>query len=79
MLIVNSILAKLPAFLSVIGHLLINVFTVSIAPVLSFVLYMSMRVRDEGLDQNQFANEIGSSVPIAEAVELNGGDRKSVV
>jgi hypothetical protein len=72
-LIVNSILAKLPAFLSVIGHLLINVFTVSIAPVLSFVLYMSMRVRDEGLDQNQFANEIGSSVPIAEAVELNGG------
>lgn len=32
-LIVNSILAKLPAFLSVIGHLLINVFTVSIAPV----------------------------------------------
>ena len=34
---------------------------------------MSMRVRDEGLDQNQFANEIGSSVPIAEAVELNRG------
>ena len=33
---------------------------------------MSMRVRDEGLDQNQFANEIRSSVPIDEAVELNG-------
>ena len=33
---------------------------------------MYMRIRIESLDQNQFANEIGA-VPVAEAIELNGG------
>lgn len=31
--IVNMILAKLPVFVALIGHLVINVFTISIAPV----------------------------------------------
>lgn len=40
---------------------------------MTFVLYMSMRVRSEGLTQEEFANEIGSSGHGAEAVELNSG------
>ena len=40
---------------------------------MTFVLYMSMRVRSEGLTQEEFANEIGSSGQGAEAVELNSG------
>jgi hypothetical protein len=38
-----------------------------------FVLYMSMRIRSEGLTREEFANEIGSSGHGAEAVELNSG------
>ena len=37
---------------------------------LSFVLYMSMRIRNEQLTQEEFANEIGSSLPVAQAVEM---------
>lgn len=32
---------------------------------LSFVLYMSMRIKEENLTQEEFANEIGSSIPVA--------------
>ena len=32
---------------------------------------MTMRVRKEGLTQEEFANEIGSSIPVARAVEMN--------
>ena len=32
---------------------------------------MTMRVRKEGLTQEEFGNEIGSSIPVAHAVEMN--------
>jgi hypothetical protein len=31
---------------------------------------MSMRIRNEQLTQEEFANEIGSSLPVAQAVEM---------
>lgn len=43
---------------------------------LSFVLYMTMRVRKEGLTQEEFGNEIGSSIPVAHAVEMNAAGGK---
>jgi hypothetical protein len=68
--IVNLILSVLPGAISAIGHLFTNVITTTMGPILSFVLYMSMRIRSEQLTQEEFANEIGSSVPVAHAVEL---------
>jgi len=68
--IVNLILDKLPSFFSVIGHLATNVISTSISPILCFVLYMSMRIREEHISQEEFAHEIGSSVPLANEVEL---------
>lgn len=37
---------------------------------------MTMRVRKEGLTQEEFGNEIGSSIPVAHAVEMNAAGGK---
>jgi hypothetical protein len=68
--IVNSILNVFPGAISAIGHLFVNLVTTTLGPILSFVLYMSMRIRNERLTQEEFANEIGSSIPYANAVEM---------
>lgn len=69
--IVRLIFGSLSAFLVTVATLTLKVLSWTIHPILSFVLYMTMRVRKEGLTQEEFGNEIGSSIPVAHAVEMN--------
>jgi len=67
---INIILNALPDSITFIGQSIVNILKASIAPILGFVLYMSVRIRAEDVTQEQIANEIDSNVPLVHAVEL---------
>lgn len=75
MSLVNYILNRLPAILGIMGHFIVQIAASSIFPVLSFVLYMSMRIRTENVTQDTVAEEIGYEFPVAtgSSVELQQG------
>lgn len=74
--VINLVLDHLPGFLSVIGHLCVSILSSSIAPVIGFVLYMSVRIRTENITQEDLALEIDSNVPLGHAVEMSAPGTK---
>lgn len=54
MILFNLILSRL-GFLGVIGHMFVNLSFATIAPIVQFVLYMSMRIQSERVVQGEFA------------------------
>ncbi len=74
---INNILDHLPDVISVLGHLCVSLVTSSIAPVVAFVLYMSVRTRTENITQEDLALEIDSNVPLAHAVEMSDAAKDS--
>jgi len=75
-IVINLVLDHLPGFLSVIGHLCVYILSSSIAPVVGFVLYMSVRIRTDNITQEDLALEIDSNVPLAHAVEMSAPGTK---
>lgn len=71
MVLINLILDQLPAILGLIGHLALQIATTTMAPILCFVLYMSMRIRSEHITQGELADEIGNNLLSASVVEMN--------
>jgi hypothetical protein len=65
MVVIDLILNELPAALKVLGHLVVNVVSMTIGPILVFVLYMSVRIRSENLIQEKFTRELNNNVPVA--------------
>jgi len=75
--VINKVLDHLPVALSLIGHICVTVISNSIAPIIGFVLYMSIRIRQENVAQEDLALEIDSNVPLAQAVEMSPGRKDS--
>lgn len=71
-MLINKIFDKLPGFLSLIGHLLVQIVGMAMAPIFCFVIYMSVRVNGENITQDEFTREIGDSdIVVADAVEMS--------
>lgn len=61
----NSIFDQLPGLFALTGHIIVNLISMSLSPILIVVIYMSVRVQSENLTQEEMILAIG--------------DRKSVV
>lgn len=70
----NMLFDQLPHAFAFIGHLLVNIVSSSIAPVINFVIYMAVRIRRENVTKADVAMEIGNN-EVASAIEMQEDDR----
>jgi len=69
-IVINKILNILPDVIAILVHLGINILVSVVSPMLPFVIYMSIRIRNENCSRDDLCQELSGTVPIAHASEL---------
>merc|ERR1711976_1136038 len=71
-MLMNSLFDHLPGLLSFIGHLLVNIASLTVDPIFAFVIYMAVRIQKENIVQDDLAQEIGTGdIMLVNGVELS--------
>jgi len=73
---IHTILKILPDVIAILVNLGINILVSVMSPMLPFVIYMSIRIRNENYTRDDLCQELPGTAPIAKATEL--GDYKRV-
>jgi len=70
--LVNLILDSLPDFVSIVGHLMVQLILSAISPIMNFVLYMSVRVQSENTTKEDLSSDIGCEIVSGVEMAENG-------
>jgi len=69
-IVVDGILSILPIVIALLAHLGFNILVFAVCPIIPFVIYMSIRIRNENYSRDDLYQELSGTVPIAHASEF---------
>jgi len=78
-IVINMILSLFPDVIAILGHLGINILLRVMGPVLTFVLYISIRIRNENYTRDDLCQELSGHAATAKELKLGAYKRAEVV
>jgi len=79
LIVINMILSIFPDVIAILGHLGINILLPVMGPVLTFVLYISIRIRNENYTRDDLCQELSGHAATAKELKLGAYKRAEVV